>query len=128
MMKIKTLTAALMLGAGLGFATEATDTLSLQLFRNLTENTEGNMAYSPTGVEAVLRQLKSYSAGETLAELSALPMSNKAATFNINTGLYLAEETTREKFYGRMKLSEAKKLYIKSGHEVAVHALTHPFL
>ena len=85
MMKIKTLTAALMLGAGLGFATEATDTLSLQLFRNLTENTEGNMAYSPTGVEAVLRQLKSYSAGETLAELSALPMSNKAATFNINT-------------------------------------------
>lgn len=50
------------------------------------------------------------------------------ATFNINTGLYLPEESTREKFYGRMKLSEAKKLYIKSGHEVAVHALTHPFL
>ena len=50
------------------------------------------------------------------------------ATFNINTGLYLSEEATREKFYGRMKLSEAKKLYIKSGHEVAVHALTHPFL
>lgn len=50
------------------------------------------------------------------------------ATFNINTGLYLPEEATREKFYGRMKLSEAKELYIYSGHEVAVHSLTHPFL
>lgn len=50
------------------------------------------------------------------------------ATFNINTGLYLSEEAAREKFYGRLKLSEAKKLYIKSGHEVAVHGLTHPFL
>ena len=34
------------------------------------------------------------------------------ATFNINTGRYLPEEATREKFYGRMKLSEAKKLNI----------------
>lgn len=49
-------------------------------------------------------------------------------TFNINTGLYLDENAEREKFYGRMKLSEAKKLYIDSGHEVAVHAVTHPFL
>lgn len=50
------------------------------------------------------------------------------ATFNINTGLYLPEETIREKFYGHMKLSESKALYINSGHEVAVHTLTHPFL
>ena len=49
-------------------------------------------------------------------------------TFNINTGLYLPEEAVREKFYGRMKLSEAKALYTNSGHEVAVHGLTHPFL
>lgn len=49
-------------------------------------------------------------------------------TFNINTGTYLPEETVREKYYGRMKLSEAKALYTGSGHEVAVHALTHPFL
>lgn len=49
-------------------------------------------------------------------------------TFNINTGLYLAEDAEREKFYGRMKLSEAKSLYKNSSHEVAVHALTHPFL
>ena len=50
------------------------------------------------------------------------------ATFNINSGVYLPEDAKREKFYGRMKLSEAKELYINSGHEVAVHALTHPFL
>ena len=28
------------------------------------------------------------------------------ATFNINTGLYLPEDTVREKYYGRMKFSE----------------------
>ncbi len=50
------------------------------------------------------------------------------ATFNINTGLYLPEDAERERFYGRMKLSEAKELYMGSGHEVAAHALTHPFL
>ena len=49
-------------------------------------------------------------------------------TFNINTGLYLSEEEQRQKYVGRMKLSEAQSLYIDSGHEVAVHALTHPFL
>lgn len=50
------------------------------------------------------------------------------ATFNINTGSYLPEEATREKFYGRIKLSEAKELYINLDHEVAVHTLNHPFL
>ena len=50
------------------------------------------------------------------------------ATFNINTGTYLPEEKVREKFYGRLKLSEAKALYKNSGHEVAVHSLTHPRL
>lgn len=49
-------------------------------------------------------------------------------TFNINSALYLDEDAQREKYYGRMKLSEAKELYINSGHEVAVHAYTHPFL
>lgn len=50
------------------------------------------------------------------------------ATFNINTGTYLAENAIRETFSGRMKLSEAKEIYINSGHEVAVHSLTHPSL
>ena len=49
-------------------------------------------------------------------------------TFNINSGLYLSEDMVREKFYGRLKLSEAQKLYTNSGHEVAIHALTHPYL
>ena len=49
-------------------------------------------------------------------------------TFNINSGSYVAEDTVREKYYGRMKLSEAKELFINSGHEVAVHGYTHPFL
>jgi len=49
-------------------------------------------------------------------------------TFNINTGLYLPEDAERERYYGRMELSEAKALYTNSGHEVAVHGLTHPFL
>lgn len=49
-------------------------------------------------------------------------------TFNINTGLYLPEDAQRQSYHGRMKLSEAKQLYIGSGHEVAVHGLTHPFL
>ncbi len=50
------------------------------------------------------------------------------ATFNINSALYLPEDTVRENFYGRMKLSEAQALYKNSGHEIAVHAYTHPFL
>ncbi len=49
-------------------------------------------------------------------------------TFNINTGIYTPEEKKREQFRGTMKLSEAQELYVNSGHEVAVHALTHPFL
>lgn len=49
-------------------------------------------------------------------------------TFNIGSGKYLPEDTVREKYYGRMKLSEAKELYIGSGHEVALHAFTHPHL
>lgn len=49
-------------------------------------------------------------------------------TFNINSGAYAPEDHVREKFDGRMKLSESKALYIDSGHEVAVHSFTHPFL
>ena len=49
-------------------------------------------------------------------------------TFNVNSKCYLPEDAVREKYYGRMKLSEAQKLYIGSGHEVAVHAYSHPFL
>ena len=50
------------------------------------------------------------------------------ATFNINSGLYLPEDVTREQFRGRLKRSEAIALYKDSGHEVAVHGLKHAFL
>lgn len=49
------------------------------------------------------------------------------ATFNINSGLYSPEnEECANRLH--MKLSEAKALYINSGHEVAVHGFTHSFL
>lgn len=49
-------------------------------------------------------------------------------TFNINTGRYLPEETVRTRYYGKLKLSEAIELYTNSGHEVAVHGYSHPYL
>ena len=49
-------------------------------------------------------------------------------TFNLNSGLYMPEDQERERFYGKLKLSEAKSLYTNSGHEVAVHGYKHQFL
>ena len=49
-------------------------------------------------------------------------------TFNVNSGMYLPEDAVRKRFHGRLKLSEAKELYMNSGHEIAVHAFNHPFL
>lgn len=49
-------------------------------------------------------------------------------TFKINTGLYFPENTERERFYGRLKKSEAQNLYNTSRHELAVHSYSHPFL
>ena len=50
------------------------------------------------------------------------------ATFNLNAGQYLPEDAVREKYRGRMKRSEALALYKGSGHEVATHGYSHPFL
>lgn len=49
-------------------------------------------------------------------------------TFNLNSGLYMPEDQEREKFYGKLKRSEALNLYKDSGHEVAVHGFKHQFL
>lgn len=46
-------------------------------------------------------------------------------TFNINSGRYLPEETQRETYYGRMKRSEAVKLFQNPNHEVAIHGYAH---
>ncbi len=47
------------------------------------------------------------------------------ATFNINSGLFAEQDAADQ---GRMSLSQAKETYIGSGHEVAIHGVTHPFL
>lgn len=60
--------------------------------------------------------------------MELLDRNGLKCTFNINTGRYLPEDAHREKYYGRMKLSECQKLYRNSGHEVAVHSYSHPFL
>jgi len=51
-------------------------------------------------------------------------------TFNISSGLYAPEGTVYEKgrIHRRMTKSEALALYTDSGHEIAVHGLTHPWL
>lgn len=51
-------------------------------------------------------------------------------TFNINTGLFTEDgfEFPKGQIHRRMTEKEAVALYKDSGHEVAVHALTHPFL
>ena len=51
-------------------------------------------------------------------------------TFNINTGLFTPEGTTfpEGQIHRRMTEKEVLALYANSGHEVAVHGLTHPWL
>lgn len=51
-------------------------------------------------------------------------------TFNLNSGLYASEGTVYPKghIHRRMTEQQIKETFITSGQEVAVHALTHPFL
>jgi len=46
-------------------------------------------------------------------------------TFNINSSCYCNEDDENIRNTGRLKLSEAKELYISSGNEVAIHTYTH---
>lgn len=52
------------------------------------------------------------------------------ATFNINSGCYSEEGTVFEsgKIHRRMSRSAVVDLYKNSGHEVAVHSVSHPWL
>lgn len=52
------------------------------------------------------------------------------ATFNLNSGCYAAEGTKypEGQIHRRMSYSEVTNTYKNSGHEVAVHGLTHPWL
>lgn len=51
-------------------------------------------------------------------------------TFNLNSGCYAAEGTVYPEgtIHRRLTKREVQELYRDSGHEVAVHGLTHPFL
>lgn len=80
-MKIHNILAPLLMSTALC----AADAPVFDTFRLIAAETQGNLAYSPTGVESLLRILKNYSAGETLEELKALNLSEKTASYNINT-------------------------------------------
>ena len=47
------------------------------------------------------------------------------ATFNINSGCFPDKDATGDR---HLSADQVKKLYLPTGHEVAVHSLTHPFL
>lgn len=51
-------------------------------------------------------------------------------TFNLNSGEYAEEGTVFEsgRVHRRMTMERVSEVYKKSGQEVAVHGLTHPFL
>ena len=49
-------------------------------------------------------------------------------TFNIGSGNYMAEDHLRKEGERKMKKSEAMSLFKDSGHEVAIHGYTHPWL
>lgn len=62
--------------------------------------------------------------------ISILNKHGIKCTFNINSGLFSPEGTVFDKGQIHRRLSEKGiiELYKYSGHEVAVHGLTHPFL
>ncbi len=90
-MLLKTITATLALGTGLCSA--SADTLSLQILRTLAQESTGNIAFSPAGVENILRSLRQYSAGDTLRELNTLGIG-APTTYNVRMeqadGLFVA--------------------------------------
>lgn len=51
-------------------------------------------------------------------------------TFNLNSGLYVAEGTVYSKghIHRRMTEKQTKETFINSGQEIAAHSLTHPYL
>ena len=59
--------------------------------------------------------------------VSILKKYGLKCTFNINSGLLLEETRADRDPFRRMSVEQAKELYIGSGHELAVHTLTHCF-
>ena len=67
----------LFLGIGialaLGGVAQAGDALAVDMFRHVVAQEEGNVVFSPASAEAVLHMLREGAAGQTKAELAALP-------------------------------------------------------
>lgn len=62
--------------------------------------------------------------------IDLLDQAGAKATFNLNSGCYAEEGTIYPEgtIHRRMSYDQATQTYKNSGHEVAVHCLTHPFL
>ena len=62
--------------------------------------------------------------------MEILDLHGLKCTFNINSGSFAPEGKVYEagRVHRRMTEKECAALYTNSGHEVAVHAYTHPFL
>ncbi|MDO5469839.1 MAG: serpin family protein [Akkermansia sp.] len=72
MLKITGLLAALAITT-----TALADTIGLSIFRHLAGEKQGNIVFSPAGVENLLRSLRSYSAGETEKLLSSVSLAGQ---------------------------------------------------
>lgn len=62
----------------------ASNTFAVDVFRNLAQTQPGNLVFSPTGLEAILRLLQQGARGETAAELNALPLGQAVAFTAMN--------------------------------------------
>lgn len=60
--------------------------------------------------------------------MEILDKHNMKGTFNINSGLYAPEGTVYPEGTVHRRLTESQCAQVYKNHEVALHALTHPFL
>ena len=78
-------------------ATASTD-FAVDMFRSLAQRMQGNLIYSPAGIETVLNLLKQGARGNTAAELNSLPLGQQAALSALNPdeaeALFIAKSLT----------------------------------
>lgn len=84
----------------------------------------------PNGLAKTLTLSYDDAVEQDIRLMKILDKNGIKCTFNINTGCFAKEGTVYPKgqIHRRMTEKQAVELYSGSGHEVAVHALTHPFL
>ena len=79
----------------------------------------------PGGKHKVLTLSYDDGVGADIRLIGIMQQHGLKGTFNVNSGIYPTERTLDTK---RMPLHEAKEVYLNSGMEIGVHALTHPIL